>query len=97
MLPLHHLDQGIDLCTFQMPEVFLLCAPKVAPWRSHRCGDVQDRFLTEFGDQDAMEGEAGAEGAARQAKGGNTEPAEHQALFAGNTDDHFRLGIKITR
>ncbi len=58
---------------------------------------MQDRFLTEFGNQDAMEGEADADGASGQAKGGNTEPAEHQAVFAGNTDDHFRLGIKITR
>ena len=58
---------------------------------------MQDRFLTEFGDQDAMEDEAGTDGGAGQAEGGNTLPAEHQALFAGNTDDHFRLGIKITR
>ena len=53
--------------------------------------------MTEFGDQDAMVDEADAEGATGQAKGSKTEPAEHQALFAGNTDDHFRLGIKITR
>jgi hypothetical protein len=25
------------------------------------------------------------------------KPAEHQALFAGNCDDHFRIGIKLTR
>ena len=25
------------------------------------------------------------------------KPAEHTALFAGNCDDHFRMGIKLTR
>ena len=25
------------------------------------------------------------------------KPAEHQALFRGNADDHFRMGIKLTR
>lgn len=24
-------------------------------------------------------------------------PAEHRALFKGNNDDHFRLGVKITQ
>lgn len=25
------------------------------------------------------------------------KPAEWRALFSGNTDDHFRMGIRITR
>ena len=61
---------------------------------------LQDRFLSEFGDPDAPDDEAGSERAAEPTKYGNglgAMPAEHQALFAGNTDDHFRLGIKLTR
>ena len=25
------------------------------------------------------------------------QPAEHKSLFEGNCDDHFRIGLKITR
>lgn len=49
------------------------------------------RFLDEFGggdDDELTERERAA--VARK-------PVEHQALFAGNTDDHFRMGVKLTR
>ena len=46
----------------------------------------KSRFLKEFEDQDEPE------------ESGKLErPAEHVALFQGNTDDYFSLGIKLTR
>ncbi|PRW59313.1 U3 small nucleolar RNA-associated 25 [Chlorella sorokiniana] len=50
----------------------------------------KQRFLEEFGDADDELTERERAAVARK-------PAEHQALFGGNTDDHFRLGIKLTR
>ncbi len=46
------------------------------------------RFLREFG--------ADADEEPEQAKG-RPKPADHRALFHGNQDDHFQLGIKTTR
>ena len=46
----------------------------------------KSRFLKEFEDQDEPD------------ESGKLErPAEHVALFQGNTDDYFSLGIKLTR
>ena len=79
--------------------------------RETRADSVQhkQRFLEEFGADDegepeeeerraaAQEGaaEGGSKGAKRALGGG--KPADHEALFAGNSDDHFRLGIKLTQ
>ena len=70
-------------------------------------GGLQDRFLQDFGEalDDGSDEEEGRPGKAppptaadsAAARKGGGKPAEHVALFDGNTDDHFRLGIKLTR
>ena len=44
------------------------------------------RFLEDFGPQEEEEDEKT-----------KNRSQEHRVLFHGNTDDHFRLGIKLTR
>ena len=66
--------------------------------RETRTDSIQNkqRFLEEFGAGDDEEGEeAGL--SAREKAALQRKPAEHRGLFAGNLDDHFRLGIKLTR
>jgi U3 small nucleolar RNA-associated protein 25 len=60
----------------------------------------KERFLEQFaGDDDEEEQQQGGGGGKKDQGGASWQrkPAEHRALFGGNTDDHFRFGIKITR
>lgn len=63
--------------------------------RETRADSVQgkSRFLEEFGGDESETGP----GSTKEAKRKLLAPAEHQALFAGDTDDHFRFGIKLTK
>ena len=62
---------------------------------------MQGRFLEEFGVQEEDEGgEDTGQGSSKRAGqpgAGAGKPPEHAALFVGNCDDHFRIGIKLTR
>jgi hypothetical protein len=55
-----------------------------------------ERLADDFGDAEAEAAEAAAE-TARRRKKNLWVPEDHSAMFRGNTDDHFRLGIKVTK
>ena len=54
-----------------------------------------ERFADDFGAGDSDEEEAAE--TERRRKKNLWVPEDHSAMFRGNTDDHFRLGIKITK
>ncbi|XP_068637580.1 protein NUCLEOLAR FACTOR 1-like [Aristolochia californica] len=93
------LDQG-----FTRPKVLILLPLRSIALRvvtrliqlaplSHRANvEHLDRFITEFG---VEEDEDGSSEILKSLK--TLKPADHEALFSGNNDDHFMLGIKFTK
>lgn len=67
--------------------------------RERRSDSIQgrNRFVEEFGGGLEWEGGQGAWEASQEDGEGGGKPREHGALFAGDTDDHFKIGLKVTR
>lgn len=81
----------LPLRNLALKAILRLCDLAQAETRTDSIQNKQ-RLLEEFGDPDAGDVQSAT---AKLLK--STKPATHQALFAGNTDDFFRLGIKFTR
>ena len=68
--------------------------------RETRTDSVQHkrRFVEEYGGEGEEGGEEGGGGlSACAAAALARKPAEHRARFAGDADDHFRIGVRLTR
>lgn len=93
----HHRSSAQVLLLLPLRSMALRAALRLAALaqRETRADSIQgkQRLAEEFG------GDEGEPGVGQRGRGGVApdKPAEHAALFAGNPDDHFRFGVKITR
>ena len=55
------------------------------------------RTVLQEGDKDGSKDGEGDGAKSKKQREGFWRPDEHRALFTGNCDDQFRLGIKLTR
>jgi len=59
-----------------------------------------DRFADDFGDGDSDDDDdddGGGDDGGKKRKKAMWIPEDHKQVFRGNTDDHFRLGVKVTK
>ena len=85
LLPMRNIALKCILCLLQLTQ------------KETRADSIQgkQRLLDDFGaGEDASDEEELTERGKRVKQ---QQPAEHKALFEGNCDDHFRIGMKITR